>query len=137
MSSHPTHVTYHFRFLWNFYECLTLVWVYKTQIFRLIKFVLLELWPMKDDPCGPLPGGQKLHFCARVFCKNCNILRRLCQMKLKICSLLNFRMLNWNLMVKRDECTWKLCYFGVSVRFRINCRKWLITNGFLRMWHSW
>ena len=85
-----------------------------------------------------LPGGQKLHFHLTAFCKNCIFLRTLCQIwnvKLKLCSLLNFRVLNQNLMVKRDEWRCKLCYFDVSVRFKIskNCQKWSITNGILRM----
>ena len=139
MSSHPAHVTHHFRFLSNFYQWLALVWVYKIHIFSLIQFLLLNLWPIKDGPCRPLPSVQKLNFRLAAFCKKCDILRRLCQMKLKICSLLNFRVLNQNMMVKRDEYKWKLCYFDVSFTFRIseNCREWLITNGFLRMWHSW
>ena len=138
------------------YQQLTLVWVYKIQIFNLIQFVLLDLWPIKDGPCRPLPGGQKLHFYLAAFCKK-YILGTFCQIKLKICNLLNFRVLNQNLMVNRDEyiifskawkmiklllilfINWKLCYFDISVRFRIseNCQKRSITNGIWRMWHSW
>ena len=89
-------------------------------------------------PCRTVPGGQKLHFCLAPFCKNCNIFRTVCQIKLEICSLLNFRVPNNNLMVKRDECKWELCYY-VSVRFWIsqNCQKWSITNRILRIGHSW
>ena len=98
------------------YKQLTLVWVYKMQIFNLIQFVLLDLWPIKDGPCRPLPGGQKLHFYLAAFCKKYNILGTFCQIKLKICSLLNFRVLNQNLMVNRDEYiifskAWKMISF--------------------------
>ena len=137
MSNHPTHVTHHPRFFWNFYQWLTLVWVYKIQVFSLIQFTL-DLWPVKGGPFRPLASGQKLYFHLAAFCKNCNILRTLCHIKLNIFSLLNFRELNQNLMVKRDWYKWKLCYFYVSVRFRIseNCQKWSITNVILKMWHS-
>ena len=139
MLSHPTHVTHHLKFFWNFYQWLTLVWLYKKQIFSWIQFVLLDLWPIKDSPCRPLPIGQKLHFSLAAFCENCNILRTLSQIKLEICNWLNFRVLNQNKVVKRDEYKWKLYYFDVSDRFRIskNCQKCSITNGILRMWHSW
>ena len=98
MSSHP---------FWIFYQWLTAVYVYKIHIVSLIQYVLLNLWSIKDGPCRPLPGGHKLHFCQAALCKNFNILRTLCQ----ICSLLNFRVLNQNLMIKRYECKLKLCYF--------------------------
>ena len=52
---------------WAEYE-----WVNKIQIFS--QFVLSDLWPVKDGPYRPLPGGQKLHFCLAVFHKNFNIL---------------------------------------------------------------
>ena len=107
MSSHPTYVTHHLRFFWNFYQWLILVLVYKTQIFSLIQFVLLDLWPVKDAPYRPLPSGQKLHFHLAAFSKNCNILRIHGQIKLKICNWQNFRVLNQNLIVKRDEYKWK------------------------------
>ena len=98
ISSHP---------FWIFYQWLTLVYVYKIHIVSLIQFILLNLWSIKDGPCRPLPGAHKLHFRQTAFCKNFNILRTICQ----ICSLLNFRVLNQNLMIKRYECKLKLCYF--------------------------
>ena len=119
MSSHPTHVTDHLRFFLNFSHWFILVWVYKIQNFSLIQFALLDLWPIKDGPCRPLPGGQKLHFHLAGFCKSFNILRMLCQMRLKICNLLNSRVLNQNLMIK-SECKWKICYFDILVRLRIS-----------------
>ena len=53
---------------------------------------------------------------------------------LKIWSLLNFRLLNQNLMVKRDKLKWELCYFDALVKFRISesCQKWSVTNRILR-----
>ena len=69
MSSHPTHVTHHLRFFWNSYQWLTLVWVYKIQVFSLIRFILFDLWSVKDEPFRPLPSGQKLCFCLAAFPK--------------------------------------------------------------------
>ena len=121
MSSHPIHVTHHLRFSKIFtIDWKTLVWVYKIQVFSLIQIVLkLDLRPVKDGPCRSLLGG--------------NILRMLCQIELKIYGLLNFRVMNQNVMFKRDEYKWKLCHFDVLVRFRIseNCQKWSITNQWL------
>ena len=91
-----------FRFFWNFYQWLMLVWVDKTRIFSLIQFELSDLWSVKDGPCRPLPGGQKLHFHLAALHRNCNILKTLCQIKLKINNFLSFRVLNQNWMVKRD-----------------------------------
>ena len=132
-------VTHHLRIYRCFYHWFTLVWVDKTQVFSPIQFVLSDLWPIKDSPYRPMPGRQKLHFCLTVFHEKYNILKTLCQISLKIWSLLNFRVLNQNSVVKSDEFKWKLCYFDVLVRFRIseNCQKWSIANGILRMWHSW
>ena len=45
---------------------------------------LLDLWSIKDNPCRPVPGGQKLHFFLAVFHKSYNILKTLCHMSLKI-----------------------------------------------------
>ena len=139
LSSHPSHVTHYLRFFWNFYQWLTLVWVCKIRIFCLIQFLLLGFWPIKNGPCRPLLNEQKLRFCLSAFCKNCNILRTLCQIKLQICSLLSFRVMNQNLMVKRDEYKQKLYYLDFSVRLRVseNCQKFSINNGILRMWYSW
>ena len=94
---------------------------------------------LKDNPYRPMPGRQKLHFCLAIFHENYDIFKALCRISLKIWCLLNFRVLNQNLVVKNDEFKWKLCYFDVLIRFRIseNCQKWSITNGILRMWHSW
>ena len=107
--------------------------------FSLIQFVFLDLWPVKDNPYRPMPGGQKLRLCLTVFHKNYNILKTLCQISLKIWSLLNFRVLNQNMMVKRDEFKWNIRCFNVLGRFGIseNCLKWSVTNGILRMWHTW
>ena len=130
-------VTQHLRISRFFYHWFTLVWVDKIQIFSPIQFLLLDLWPIKDNPYRTMPGRQKLHFCLAVFHED-YILKALCQILLKIWSLLNFRVLNQNLVVKSDEFKWKLCYFDVLVRFRIskNCQKWSITNRILRMRHS-
>ena len=73
----------------------------------LIQFVLLDLLPIKYSPNRPMPSGEKLHFCLAVFHKN-NILRRLSDL-----NFLNVSFLNQNLMVKRGEFKWKLCYFDV------------------------
>ena len=138
ISIHPKKiefVTHHLRISRFFYQWFTLVSVDKLQIFSPIQFVLLDLWPIKDNSYRPMPGRQKLHFILAVFHKNYNILKTLCQISLKIWSLLNFWVLNQNLVVKSDDFKWKLCYFDVLVRFRIskNCQKWSITNGILRM----
>ena len=93
--------------------------------FRHVQFVLLDLQPVGHKPCKTVPGGQKRHFPLAVFHENYKILKMFCQISLKICSLLNFRVLDQNLMIKRDEFEWKLCYFDVLVRLRIskNCKK--------------
>ena len=44
--------------------------------------IFLDLWPIKNEPCRPLPGEQKLHFRQAAFCKNYNIFRTLGQIKL-------------------------------------------------------
>ena len=90
-------------------------------------------------PGDPLPGGQKLSYCVSpIFHKNCNILRMLCQNKLKFCILARFGVLNLNLMLERDECERKSCYFDISVRLTTygNCQKWSINNIVLGMWQS-
>ena len=56
--------------------------------------VLLDLWPVKDSPCRPMPSGQELHFCLAVFHKNYSILKMIRHISLNIWSLLNFRLLN-------------------------------------------
>ena len=88
--------------------------------FSPIQFVLLDLWPVKDNPCRTVPGGQKHYFPLAVFHENYNILKMLCHISLKTCSLLNLTVLDQNLMIKRDEFEWKLCCFDFSVRFRIS-----------------
>ena len=82
------------------YHFFTLVWLDKMLNFSPIQFVLLDLWSIKDNPCRPVPGGQKLHFFLAVFHKSYNILKTLCHMSLKIWSLPNFRVLDQNLMAK-------------------------------------
>ena len=87
ISNHPKKielVTHHLWISRFFYQWFTLAWVDKMQNFSPIQFVLLKLWPVKDNPYKPLPGGEKLHFCLAVFQGNCNILKTLCQISLKI-----------------------------------------------------
>ena len=43
------------------------------QNFSPIQFVILDLWPIKDNLCRLVPGEQKLHFYLVVFHKNYNI----------------------------------------------------------------
>ena len=88
--------------------------------FSPIQFVLLDLWPIKDNPCRTVPGGQKHCFPLAVFHENYNILKMLCHISLQTWSLLNLTVLDQNPMIKRDEFERKLCCFDVSVRFRIS-----------------
>ena len=78
-----------------------------------------------------MPEVQKRHFPLAVLDGNYNILKMLCQVSLKICILLNVRVLDQNLTIKKE---WKLCYFlkcsKIFLNFLkfsenfLNCQKW-------------
>ena len=84
-------VTHHLRIPRLVYQWFALIWVDKTQNFSPIQFAHLDLWPIKDKACRAVPGKQKLHFC------------HFCQISQKTSSLLNFRVLHQNLMIKSNE----------------------------------
>ena len=69
----------------------------KMRIFSPVQFLVLDLWSV-----DPYPVGKNSVSAKTPSDKNFNILRTLCNEKLKT-YMLNFRLLNLNLMVIRDE----------------------------------
>ena len=69
----------------------------KMQIFSPVQFLVLDLWSV-----DPYPVGKNSVSAKTPLYKNFNILRTLCNEKRKT-YMLNFRLLNLNLMVMRDE----------------------------------
>ena len=67
-----------------------------------------------------MPEVQKRHFPLAVLDENYNILKMLCQISLKICILLNVRVLDQNLTIKKG---WKLCYFLKCSKIFLNFLK--------------
>ena len=83
----------------------------KFQSHTICTFGFKTCQPVKYNPCRTMPEVQKFHSPPSPLLvphEKYNILKMLCQILLKTFSLLNIRVLDQNLMIKRER---KLCSF--------------------------
>ena len=95
-------VTHHLRSCRLFYQWFAIVWVEKMQVFSPLQ-LLLYFWvygPSEITPIDQSPVCINSISVCHFLHENNNILKILCQISLKIWSLVNFRLLNQTLMVK-------------------------------------
>ena len=79
----------------------TLVWIVQIQIFSPRQFMILNLWPIKEDLCRSLLGGNNSISGSPHSLKEFNILIALCSIKLKICILPNTDIVNYQVNIDR------------------------------------